>query len=86
MNIRYTTRLFEGGQEVWKRWTGDREEALRDLATTLVDLQCPEPRAQWTMANASTLEADLKIGEQRGLSTYNNDMTTELSFEVRRKS
>ena len=83
MSIRYTLRLVEHGAEVWKRWTGDREEALRDLAGSLVDLQCPERRAQWAMTNASTLEAALEPGQQRGLSIYNQDLTVELSFEVR---
>ena len=85
MSVRYTLRLVEHGAEVWKRWTADREEALRDLAATLVDLECPQRRAEFAMTNAATLEAALEPGEYRELHVLNDDLTVSLEFEVRQK-
>lgn len=87
MTLRYTLRLVEHGAEVWQRWTGDREEALRDLARALVDLDCPEPRARRAMKSAADLSAAgdrFAPGDTVGCSTLNQDLTVELSFEVRR--
>ena len=45
MSTRYTLNLVTRGKQVWSRYTGDREEALRDLASTMVDLDIGHHRA-----------------------------------------
>lgn len=85
MSIRYTLRLVENGAEVWKRYTGDREEALRDLAATLADLEIYDWR-RLQMANHVTGfdAATLEPGEGAGFSVITIDLTALLWFDIHR--
>jgi hypothetical protein len=84
VSIRYTLRLVENGAEVWKRWTGDREEALRDIAATLVDLETPEPTAVWFMQQANELDQNLIGGRYGHVSCFiDQGLTTQIGFHVR---
>lgn len=87
MSIRYTLRLVENGAEVWKRWTGDREEALRDLAATLPDLDISAERAENFAALSAAIDPATLGGPGSGHTTvvHTKDLNTRLTFEVRRK-
>lgn len=86
MSIRYTLRLVENGAEVWKRWTGDRDEALRDLAATLPDLDVDENRAVHFALGAQGVDLDgVRAGTAHTAVVHTRDLATRLEFEVRMK-
>lgn len=81
MSTRYTLTLHSAGKEVWHRYTGDREEALRDLASTMVDLDIGHHRA---LAYVEQLKQrlDTSIGTF-GISILSDDLRSSLTFDVR---
>jgi hypothetical protein len=85
MSIRYTLRLAENGAEVWKRWTGDREEALRDLVTTVTDLDVDPQRAEnFALAAQGIDPGDLLPGQMHSATVMTKDLDLTLGFEVYR--
>lgn len=88
MSLRYTLRLLEHGAEVWKRWTGDQREAFTDLATTVQDLNIAYPRLERFVNHVTSMVADtpnMAPGDQRETSVLDDNLTTQLVFEVRMK-
>lgn len=83
MSIRYTLILATSGDEVWRRWTGDREEALRDLAVTMVDLDIGHHRAL-SFVELLRQKLDTSIGPF-GIAILTDDLRSSLTFEVRHK-
>jgi hypothetical protein len=59
MSSKYTIEVETDGQPVWRRWTGDREEAARIFATALVDLEVEERRAEMAMATFTDIGPDI---------------------------
>lgn len=86
MSVRYTLRLVEHGAEVWKRWTGDREEALRDLAATLPDLDVDQHRAVNFLLAARDIDLDgVRAGTAHTIVVHTKDLATRLELEARQK-
>lgn len=85
MSVRYTLRLVENGAEVWKRWTGDREEMLRDLAHTLPDLDISErQRLRFAIDAKDLMVEPMGVGiRERGVQVLTDDLRSALSLTVR---
>lgn len=87
MRYKYTLTLETAGKEVWKRWTGDRDEARRLAAAAVVDLGAHERLA------SSFLEAlternlrEMVPSETWGFAVNSKDLTSTLHLEVRTTS
>lgn len=86
MKYKYTLTLMAGGAEVWKRWTGDRDEALGDMVKAVSDLDIDPQRAENFAFAAKDIDPDALLSGQKHsaiVMTKNLDLT--LSFEVYRK-
>ena len=81
MSTRYTLRLETDGKEVFKRWSGDREEVLRLAVPALVDLGVAERLAEMFLAGAKA--ASPPPGHQAGSAVHSPDLRSMLTFEVR---
>ena len=81
MSARYTLRLTTNGAEVWKRWTGDRDEAARIAAAGLVDIGKDES------LQAHMLMEFIKnpSGAVDGMTVYSTGMTSALHLNIRQK-
>lgn len=81
MSIKYTLTLETDGKEVWKRWTGDREEMLRLAAPALVDMGVSERVGQMFLLNIQSAQPgpDGNVGT----ATYSRDLRSTLWFDAR---
>jgi hypothetical protein len=81
VSIRYTLRLVENGAEVWKRWTGDREEAKGIALTGLVQVEAPRRAAEMLLTGLATAEPS---GESfYETVAYSPDLTSSLHLTIR---
>lgn len=89
-SIRYTLRLTTNGAEVWKRWTGDRDE-MRRLAVAALSQMDLHFDDEITERKATQFLLPLADGgpaegvQQWGTSIWSNDLKHELTLEARRK-
>lgn len=86
MKYKYTLRLVENGAEVWKRWTGDIEEARRLAASAVVDLGAHDTLAASFLGALSVKELGRMVGDETwGFAVNSRDLTSTLHLEVYRK-
>lgn len=84
-NIRYTLRLTTNGAEVWKRWTGDREEMGRLAATALVDMEVREQPGLMFLALLAPDFTMLDGVDSIESAVRSNDFRSVLTLEAHRK-
>lgn len=75
--MKYTLRLETDGKEVWKRWTGDREEVIRLAIPALVDLGAAERVAQMFLYGIPAALAKDGFAE---VSAYSADLRSTLTL------
>lgn len=83
--LRYILRLSTDGAEVWKRYTGDRDEAATMGARALVDMGVREQPGLMFMA---ILAPDFTMGkgvDSIESAVLSNDFRSRLTLEVKRK-
>ena len=79
MSLRYTLRLATDGAEVWKRWTGDRDEAARILASGLADIGKAESMPGLMMMQ---FLKDAPAGAD-GMSIHSLDLRSTLTLSIK---
>ncbi|UOK18400.1 hypothetical protein SEA_BRUHMOMENT_84 [Arthrobacter phage BruhMoment] len=84
---RYTLALHTAGKEVFRRWSGDREEMLRDMAHSLPHLDVDPHRAQNFALEARAISpVELLPGQTHSAIVLTNDLASRIVFEVKRTS
>jgi hypothetical protein len=84
--MKYTLTLETDGKEVWKRWTGDREEVIRLAIPALVEMGVAE-----RVAGMFLVPTDENVVERMmpdSFSTtdaFSADLRTRLTLDVRKK-
>jgi len=84
MKRRYTLTLEAGGKEVFKRWTGDRDEMRRLMLEALATLDAHPALAASFLQCLD--EANLKhmVGDETwGFAVNSKDLTSTLHLEVK---
>jgi hypothetical protein len=79
MSIRYTLRLESSGAEVWKRWTGDRDEAQGIALTGLVQVEAAERVAGMFLA---ALDMEVEGTSFVETTAYSPNLTSALHLRV----
>lgn len=85
-DFKYTLRLMANGAEVWKRWTGDRDEARRLAASALVDLDAHDMLATSFLGALNEKDLAQMVGDETwGFAVNSKDLTSTLHLEVYKK-
>lgn len=86
MSVKYTLTLETDGAEVWKRWTGDRNEVIRLALPALVDLDVSKRVAGMFLVSASEDTAEQMRPDSFAISeAFSADLRTRLTLDVRKK-
>jgi hypothetical protein len=86
MSFKYTLTLMTNGEQVFKRWSGDRDEVRRMAAAAVVDLDAHPQLAESFIG--SLTDANLKAmvqDETWGFALNSKDLTSTLHLEVHKK-
>ena len=78
-DFKYTLRLMTNGAEVWKRWTGDRDEAARITASALAALGKADTLSGLVMMAAVK---DPPAGAD-AITTHSADLRSTLTLSIK---
>jgi hypothetical protein len=86
VSVKFTLTLETDGREVWKRWTGDRDEVIRMAIPALVELEVGERVAQMFLMSASQEVVQGMVPDSFATSdAFSADLRTKLTLDVRSK-
>lgn len=86
MSFKYTLRLMTNGAEVWKRWSGDRDEVRRMAAEALVGLGAHPELAESFLGSLTDRNLKAMVTDETwGFAVNSKDLTSTLHLEVYRK-
>lgn len=86
MKFKYTLRLMTNGAEVWKRWTGDRDEARRLAASAVSDLDAHDMLAKSFLGALRDKDLEQMVTDETwGFAVNSKDLTSTLHLEVHTK-
>ena len=86
MSFKYTLRLVTNGTEVWKRWTGDRDEVRKMAAAAVVDLDAHPALAEAFLQSLTDRNLRAMVEDESwGFALNSKDLTSTLHLEVHKK-